>query len=121
MLVLALSSIYLLILPMSVLDGLIRWLEILSQNHSLWSLIEISASLSFNICIRSSSFNLLAICFYFDVYCFRFIVVTFFISFCYVIMPKLFVTGLFNSLYVPRFISRYKDIVASMYLSNIVI
>ena len=63
MLVLALSSICLLILPMSVLDGLIRRHEILSENPSLWSLIEMSASISSNICIRSSSFNLLAIFF----------------------------------------------------------
>ena len=62
MLVLTLSSICLLILPMSVLDGLIRRHEILSGNPSLWSLIEMYASLSSNICIRSSSFNLLAIC-----------------------------------------------------------
>ena len=58
-----LSSICLLILPMSVFDGLIRQHEILSGNPSLWSLIEMYASLSSNICIRSSSFNLLAIFF----------------------------------------------------------
>ena len=58
-----LSSICLLILPMSVFDGLIRQHEILFGNPSLWSLIEMYASLSSNICIRSSSFNLLAIFF----------------------------------------------------------
>ena len=104
MLVLTLSSICLLILPMSVLDGLIRRHEILSGNPSLWSLIEMYASLSSNICIRSSSFNLLAI---FFALLFVF-VLSFFISSCYVAMHKLFITGLINSAYVPRFISGYK-------------
>ena len=63
MLVLTLSSIRLLILPMSVLDGLIRRHEILSGDPCLWPLIEMYTSLSSNICIRSSSFNLLAIFF----------------------------------------------------------
>ena len=90
MLVLTLSSICLLILPMSVLDGLIRRHEILSGNPSLWSLIEMYASLSSNICIRSSSFNLLAI---FFALLFVF-VLSFFISSCYVAMHKLFITGL---------------------------
>ena len=63
MLVLTLSSICLLKLPMSALDGLIRRHEILSGNPSLWSLIEMHASLSSNIYIRSSCFNLLAIFF----------------------------------------------------------
>ena len=65
MLVLTLSSISLLILPMTILpkDGLIRRYEILSGNPSLWFLIEMYASLSSDICIRSSSFNLLAIVF----------------------------------------------------------
>ena len=101
MLVLTLSSICLLILHMSVLDGLISGHDNLFGNPSLWSLIEMYASLWSNICIRSSSFNLLAIFF-------ALIVVTFFISFCYIVMHELFITGIINSLYVPRFISRYK-------------
>ena len=63
MLVLTLSSVCLLILPVSVLDGLIRRHAILSGNPSLCPLIEMYASLSSNICIRSSSFNLLAVFF----------------------------------------------------------
>ena len=90
MLVLTLSSICLLILHMSVLDGLISEHEILSWNLSCLSLIDMYALLSSNICIRSSSFNLLAICF-------ALIVVTFFISFCYVVMHKLFFVEHFNS------------------------
>ena len=90
MLVLTLSSICLLILHMSVLDGLISEHEILSWNLSCLSLIEMYALLSSNICIRSSSFNLLAICF-------ALIVVTFFISFCYVVMHKLFFVEHFDS------------------------
>ena len=90
MLVLTLSSICLLILHMSVLDGLISEHEILSWNLSCLSLIDMYALLSSNICIRSSSFNLLAICF-------ALIVVTFFISFCYVVMHKLFFVEHFDS------------------------
>ena len=90
MLVLTLSSICLLILHMSVLDGLISGHDNLFGNPSLWSLMEMYASLSSNICIRSSSFNLLAICF-------ALIVVTFFISFCYVVMHKLFFVEHFDS------------------------
>ena len=90
MLVLTLSSICLLILHVSVLDGLISEHEILSWNLSCLSLIDMYALLSSNICIRSSSFNLLAICF-------ALIVVTFFISFCYVVMHKLFFVEHFDS------------------------
>ena len=80
MLVLTLSSICLLILPMSVLDGLIRRHAILSGNPSLSSLIEMYASWSSNICIRSSGFNLLAI---FFVLMFIVFVLSFYRFFCF--------------------------------------